>query len=76
MSLVKRGDIWHHDFWFLRHRYVGTTRQRVKADASVCEHEVKRRLRRQSAGPEGPPAAEAPRFQDWAEVHFRGRGRR
>jgi integrase len=73
MSLVKRGDIWHYDFWFLGRRYVGTTRQTVKADASICEQEVKRRVRRQSAGLEGPPAAEAPRFQDWAEVHFRER---
>ena len=50
MSLVKRGDIWHYDFWFLGRRYVGTTRQTVKADAGICEQEVKRRLRRQSAG--------------------------
>ena len=51
---------------------MGTTRQTVKA-VSVCEQEVKRRIRRHSAGLEGPPAAEAPRFQDWAEVDFRER---
>jgi hypothetical protein len=73
MSLFKRGDTWHYDFWFLRRRCVGTTRQTVKTDAGICEQEVKRRIRRQSAGLEAPPAAEAPRFQDWAEVHFRER---
>jgi hypothetical protein len=73
MSLCRRGDIWHYDFWFQGRRYVGTTRQTVKADALVCEHEVKRRIRRQSAGLEAPSAAVAPRFHDWAEVHFRER---
>ena len=73
LSLFKRGSIWYYDFWFQGRRYVGTTRQTTKGDATVCEQEVKRRLRRQSAGLEGPPAGEAPRFQDWAEVHFRER---
>jgi hypothetical protein len=73
MTLFKRGDIWQYDFWFLG-RGDATPRQTVKADASVCPQEVKaRRLRRRSAGLEGPRAAEAPRFQDWAEVHFRER---
>jgi hypothetical protein len=70
MSLLKLGDIWHYDFWFQLRRYVGSTRQTMRSDAVVCEQEVKRRVRRQSAGLEGPPAPEAPRFQDWAEVHF------
>jgi integrase len=73
VSLWKRGDVWHYDFWFQGRRYVGSTRQTVRSDATVCEQEVKRPVRRQSAGLEGPPAAEAPRFQDWAEVHFRER---
>jgi integrase len=73
MSLWKRGDVWHYDFWLLGRRYFGSTRQTVRVDATVCEQEVKRRVRRQAAGLEGPPAAEAPRFQDWAEVHFRER---
>ena len=42
----------------------------VRRDAILCEQDVKRRVRRQSAGLEAPPAVEAPRFQDWAEVHF------
>ena len=50
MSLVKRGDIWHYDFWFLGRRYVGTTRQTVKADAGICEQEV-------NAGYGGSPQA-------------------
>ena len=54
-------------------RYAGSTRQSVRADAAVCEQEIKRRLRRQAAGLEGPAAAEAPRFQDWAEIHLRER---
>ena len=73
MSVFKRGDIFHYDFWFQGRRYVGTTRQTLRTDATICEQEVKRRIRRQAAGLEGPPPAEAPRFQDWAEVHFRER---
>ena len=45
----------------------------MRRDAILCEQDVKRRVRRQSAGLEAPPAVEAPRFQDWAEVHFRER---
>ena len=70
MSVFKRGEIFHYDFWFQNRRYVGTTRQLVRRDAILCEQDVKRRVRRQSAGLEAPPAVEAPRFQDWAEVHF------
>ena len=73
MSVFKRGDIFHYDFWFEGRRYVGTTRQTVRSDATSCEQDVKRRIRRQAAGLEGPPPAEAPRFQDWAEVHFHER---
>ena len=73
MSLWKRGDVWQFDFWFQGRRYAGSTRQSVRADAVVCEQEIKRRLRRQAAGLEGPAAAEAPRFQDWAEIHLRER---
>jgi integrase len=73
VSLLKRGDIWHYDFWFQGLRYAASTRQTARSDANACEQEVKRKLRRQLAGLEGPPAAEAPRFQDWAEVHFRER---
>jgi integrase len=73
VSLWKRGDVWHYDFWFQGRRYSGSTRQTGRSDAAVCEHEVKRRLRRQAAGLEGPRAVEAPRFQDWAEIHFRER---
>ena len=50
-----------------------TIRQTTKSDAAICEQDVKRRLRRQAAGLERPPAAEAPRCQDWAEIHFRER---
>jgi integrase len=73
MSPYKRGSIWYYDFWFQGQRYVGTTRQTTKGDALVCEQDVRRRLRRQAAGLEGPSAGQAPRFQDWAEVHFRER---
>jgi hypothetical protein len=75
MTLRKRGEVWHYDFWFQHRRYGGTTRQTSRADAAACEHEVKRRLRRQVAGLEAPPAAQAPRFQDWAEMHFQERRR-
>jgi integrase len=73
VSLWKRGDVWYYDFWFQGRRYSGTTRQTARGDATVCEQEVRRRLRRQAAGLEGPSAVEAPRFQDWAEIHFRER---
>src|SRR5262249_26397482 len=72
-GLWKRGDVWHYSFWFEGRRYSGTTRQTTKNDAAVYEQDVRRRLRRQAAGLERPPVAEAPRFQDWAEVHFRER---
>ncbi len=75
MTLRKRGEVWHYDFWFQHRRYAGTTHQTTRADAAGCEPQVKRRLRRQAAGLEPPPAAEAPRFQDWAEVHFQQRRR-
>jgi integrase len=73
VSLWKRGEIWYYDFWFQGRRYSGSTRQIARSDAASCEHEVKRRLRRQAAGLEVPRAVEAPRFQDWAEIHFRER---
>jgi hypothetical protein len=73
VSLWKRGAIWYYDFWFQGRRYAGSTRQVTRADASVCEQEVKRRLRRQAAGIEAPTRPESPRFQDWAEIHFRER---
>ena len=55
MSVFKRGEIFHYDFWFQNRRYVGTTRQLVRRDAILCEQDVKRRVRRQSAGLEAPP---------------------
>jgi len=73
MSPYKRGSIWYDDFWFQGQRYVGTTRQTTKGDALACEQDVRRRLRRQAAGLGGPSAGQAPRFQDWAEVHFHER---
>jgi integrase len=73
MSLVKRGDVWYYDFWFQQRRYVRSTRQTVRSDAALVEQDTKRHLRRQCAGLEGPPPADAPRFQDWAEVHYRER---
>ena len=72
MNLSKRGEVWQYDFWFQGRRYARTTRQTAKGDANVYEQELKRKLRRQAAGLEGPLAAEAPRFQDWAEIDLRG----
>ena len=73
MSLWKRGDVWQYDFWLAGRRHSGTTRQATKNDAAAYEQDVRRRIRRQAAGLEPPPTVEAPRFQDWAEVHFRER---
>ena len=73
MSPFKRGSIWYYDFWFQGRRFAGSTRQTTKGDATVFEQDIRRRLRRQVAGLEGPPVGDAPRFQDWAEVHFRER---
>jgi hypothetical protein len=58
-ALDERGDIFHYDFWFQGRRYVGTTRQTLRSDATICEQEVKRRVRRQSAGLVHP--SDAPR---------------
>jgi hypothetical protein len=63
MSVFKPGDIFHYDFWFQGRRYVGTTRQTLRTDATICEQEVKRRIRRQAAGLEGPPPVEAHGFR-------------
>jgi hypothetical protein len=74
VSLWKRGEIWYYDFWFKGRRYSASTHQMVRSDAAACEQDTKRHVRRQAAGLE-PPACvvEAPRFQDWAEIHFRER---
>jgi hypothetical protein len=70
VSLWKRGDIWHYDFWFLGRRYFGSTRQTTRGDANACEQEVKRRVRRQAAGLEGPTRGGAPRFQTGPRCTF------
>ena len=73
MSLFKRGDVWHYDFWFEGRRYFGSTRQVVRANAELVERDVKRHLRQRTAGLEPAPQVTAPRFQDWAEIHYRER---
>ena len=73
VSLYKRGSVWYYDFWFQGGRYNASTGQITKSDAGQYESDLKRRLRRQRAGLEAPAPVASPRFQDWAEVHFRER---
>lgn len=70
MTLVRRGDIWHYDFWFKGERYRGSTLMATRAEAEAVEAAAKTRLRRIAMGLE-VPAAPAPSCADWFEVHYR-----
>ena len=70
MSLVRRGDVWHYDFWFKGTRHRGSTLMTTRAEAAAVEAAAKTRLRRISMGLE-VPAAPAPSCADWFEVHYR-----
>ncbi len=73
MSVYKRGGVWYYDFWLEGKRYAGSTRQRTKSDAQAVAERAKSKARRRAAGLEAAPRGPAPRFQDWAEVHFKER---
>lgn len=73
MSIYKRNDVWYYDFWLSGKRYAGSTRQRTKAAAQAVAEQEKSRARRREAGLEAPKRGPAPRFQDWAEIHFKER---
>jgi integrase len=70
MSLVKRGRIWHYDFWYLLTRYRKSTRQRIRDDAERVERNVKDVLRQRSAGILPPEPTPSPKFQEWADTHL------
>jgi integrase len=70
VSLWKRGEVWYYDFWLDGKRYSASTRQVTKSDAEAVQDKAKRKARRRAAGLEPPPRTAAPRFQDWAEIHF------
>lgn len=44
MSLHRRGDTWHYDFWFAGERFRGTTRCRKKGDAQKVVDKLRRDL--------------------------------
>jgi len=44
MSLYRRGDTWHYDFWQAGERHRGTTRHRKKADATRFLESYRRTL--------------------------------
>lgn len=70
MNLYKRGGVWYYDFWLDGKRHNRSTRQRTKSDAQTVAEQEKRQARRRAAGLEAPTLGPAPRFQEWAEVHF------
>jgi integrase len=69
MSLLKRGGVWHYDFWLDGRRYRGSTGQRDRLSAQEVETKLQTRLRRQAAGLE-PMEVTAPAFAEWAEIAF------
>lgn len=69
MSLVKRGAVWHYDFWFQGHRHRGSTLMEARADAAAVEADAKKRLRRISMGLEVADQP-APSCADWFEAHY------
>lgn len=70
MNLYKRGGVWYYDFWLNGKRHNRSTRQRIKSDGQIVAEQEKRQARRRAAGLEAPTRGPAPRFQEWAEVHF------
>ena len=73
MSLYKRGSIWYYDFWFQGGRHNASTGQMTKSDAEQYESDSS-----DGSGGSWPASRRrrrwpVPRFQDWAEVHFRER---
>ncbi len=69
MSLLKRGGVWHYDFWLHGRRYRSSTGQRDRLSAQEVETKLQTRLRRQAAGLE-PMEVTAPAFAEWAEIAF------
>lgn len=67
MTLVKRGRIWHYDFWYKGARHQSTTGQELKDDAEQVERDVKRQLRREAFGIATITPAMTPTFTAWAE---------
>jgi hypothetical protein len=67
MTLLKRGRIWHYDFWFRGRRYKATTHQTERQAALIVESELKKQLRLRLAG---LATATAPSFTAWAGRYY------
>lgn len=68
MSVYKRGDRWHFDFWLLGARHTSPAGFETKAEAQEAEDAKRRIVRRRAAGLETLEAAQTPRFTDWAGI--------
>lgn len=70
MSVFKRGEIYHYDFWYRNVRYRGSTEQRERDDADQVESDLKSKLRRQAKGLTTFDPKDSPLIADFVEVHF------
>lgn len=66
MTVVKRGSIWHYDFWFKGKRHQGTTDQTRRDDALRVESKVKERLRLELWDIATVDRMMTPSFTEWA----------
>jgi len=67
VTLVKRGGIWHYDFWYHGQRHQKTTGQDLRSDAELVELEAKRQARREAHGVATQQRQVTPEFSIWAE---------
>jgi integrase/recombinase XerD len=69
MTLYKRPHrpSWEYNFYWMRRRYTGSTRQLTRKDAETFVKHKRDRLRRQAAGLESADPIDTPRFVHWAK---------
>ena len=73
MTLLKRGRIWHYDFWYAGARHQGTTGQDLRDDAEQVERDVKRRLRQEAFGIRPITRDDTPTFTAFAEHYLKAK---
>ena len=71
MSVYRRNNLWHYDFWLQGRRFHSPKGYAVKSDAVEAEAHVRRVETRRASGLEALDASETPYFTDWAAVAFR-----
>lgn len=69
MTVFKRPGrpCWEFNFYWMRRRYTGSTRQLTRKDAETFVKSRRDRLRRQAAGLESADPIDTPRFTHWAK---------